>query len=93
MRLRRLLAASVMNAILVMLILGLPVIIITVDQAITYAQTVQYRAAENYMPGVVTIKHTTPDKDRLCLEPPGGGLLVCRPIGEVRNWMFSKAGK
>lgn len=59
---------------------------------VLYGQNVRYKAAEGYMPDVVTIKREMPDKGRLCVEPPSGGLLSCKPIGEVR-WWFAQAEK
>lgn len=50
---------------------------------------VQYKAAESYMPDVVTIGRTLPDRARICVEPAGGGLLVCKPALEVRRWFFN----
>ena len=58
-----------------------------------HGQTVQYRAAESYMPETITIKRELPDRTRLCVEPPGGGLLACKPLGAVREWVFASKAK
>jgi hypothetical protein len=54
--------------------------------AVTQDKAVQYKAAQGYQPDVVTISKFVPDSGRLCLEPPEGGLLSCKKIGEVRQW-------
>lgn len=58
-----------------------------------YAQSVQYKAAEGYMPETIIVKRTFSDKARLCVEPAGGGLLTCKTVGEVRWWFLESTKK
>ena len=78
-----------MNRRAVMALLGA-----LVGGTIAYAQSVQYKAAQGYQPGTVIIAATVPDANRVCLEPPGGGLLDCaKTVGELRKWARERAGK
>ena len=58
-----------------------------------YAQAVQYKAAESYMPPVVRVTREMPDKGRVCVEPAGGGIDACKSIFELRKWALSSAAK
>lgn len=58
-----------------------------VGLTMAYAQ-VAYRAGEGFQPDVITVKRTVSDTARVCVEPPSGGLLACRPVGELRKWVL-----
>jgi hypothetical protein len=74
----------VLLAFILALVLGL---------TLAYAQ-VQYKAAQGYQPGTVIIAATVPDANRVCLEPPGGGLLDCtKTVGELRKWVRGRQAK
>jgi hypothetical protein len=68
------------------------VVIVSLGVVIAQDKAVQYKAASSYMPDVVTISKFVPDSGRLCLEPPQGGLLTCKKIGDVRQW-FNESSK
>jgi len=78
---RRLLWAFVMTFLVGFSVMGL------------YGQAVQYRSAESYMPETLTIKRELPDRTRVCVEPPDGGLMACRTLGDLRDWVFKSKAK
>ena len=59
----------------------------------TYAQAVQYKRAEGYLPDIITVKRSVPDTGRICIEPPDGGMVNCRLVGDLRKWAQQRAGK
>jgi hypothetical protein len=78
-----------MNRMVIAALLG-----VIVGVTIAYAQAVQYRAEQGYQPGTVIIAASVPDANRVCLEPPGGGLLNCtKTVGELRRWATARSAK
>jgi len=57
------------------------------------AQNAKLYRAEASVPEVVSIRATMPDSARVCVEPPGGGLVSCRSIGELRKWITERQAK
>jgi hypothetical protein len=64
-----------------------------IGSAFVYSQDkATFREAQGFMPGVVRVTAKMPDKDRICIEIPGG-LDACRTIGELRAWIPSRSAK
>lgn len=63
-----------------------------IGTGLAWAQAVQYKRAESYMPDVVRITREMPDRGRVCVEPLTGGIDTCRTIADLRKWVQDTKG-
>jgi hypothetical protein len=46
--------------------------------------------AQGFIPATTVVSQYVPDKDRVCAEPKGGGVLSCRTVAEFRKWVMER---
>jgi hypothetical protein len=49
--------------------------------------------AQGFVPASTVVSQYVSDKDRICAEPKGGGILSCRTVGEFRKWVVERSAK
>jgi hypothetical protein len=52
---------------------------------------VEIATSGEYPVDVVTIRSTMSSRGRVCVEPEGGGRVMCVSVGELRDWMGKRA--
>jgi len=57
------------------------------------SKNAKFAEPSGFIPETITVKRTMDDQALLCLEPPYGGLVQCRTIGQLRKWMMEGAKK
>jgi hypothetical protein len=50
-------------------------------------------AAQGFVPATHAVSQYVLDKERICAEPKGGGILSCRTVGEFRKWVVERSAK